>query len=626
MTNAGLVRKGFPVPLAFSVIAWTACSGGSGAMQVDGGNVDDVDTATNGGTRGSGGDASGGGTAGSTATGGRVGKPDGGTGEGGAPTDAPVGSGRLQVEPGTIGFGTAPIGSSAAVRFVDVRNVGDAFVAAPTISVSGAHGSDFSVVSIDCNRVLGVSDRCSLSVTFKPSAAGSRQATLTVTGKPGDTHQVTLAGTGLSAIALSADPPRWNFGGVVTGQYREQEFVVRNAAGAPTTGVLTAQFSGAADGYSIQKNTCNRTVSPNSTCRITVRFAPTAATVHSATLEINGNPGGTLPIAVSGIGVAQSLLTIAPANHDFGVVGVSVSQTFTVTATGDTGPISVSIPVGFRTESDACSGVKLMSSKSCTIVIAPSPGSLPAGPIDGTLHVVSSPGGSAVATLRATLLPVAGSALIGYWPFDGSTQDVSGAGLHGQHVQGANLGAVDAPATFVKGRKGQAVRLNGVNQWIRVNDAPALEIAGKNGALSMIAWVRPSLVDTHQTVLMRPISNRKARNWQYVMTWTAGMLRASVMSESSQVDASASWHHYASVYDGLLLRIYVDGVEAGTSFMSFSPLPLPVDDTTPLLIGAGNYFDDSTVQNFCDCEIDELRLYGRALSQGEVMSDMQQAK
>ena len=74
-----------------------------------------------------------------------------------------------------------------------------------------------------------------------------------------------------------------------------------------------------------------------------------------------------------------------------------------------------------------------------------------------------------------------------------------------------------------------------------------------------------------------------------------------------------SWTHLAATYDGAILRLYVNGVQAGSRAISGSL----VTSSSPLRIGGnlvwGEYFRG---------QIDDVRIYNGALTQSQIQSDM----
>ena len=75
---------------------------------------------------------------------------------------------------------------------------------------------------------------------------------------------------------------------------------------------------------------------------------------------------------------------------------------------------------------------------------------------------------------------------------------------------------------------------------------------------------------------------------------------------------SEGWHHLAVVFGDDLLRLYVDGQEVGQATTTIYPRDLGV--TTQNWVGDSQWDGDSLLEGL----LDEFRLYGRALLEGEV--------
>ncbi|HTR56328.1 MAG TPA: LamG domain-containing protein [Kofleriaceae bacterium] len=73
----------------------------------------------------------------------------------------------------------------------------------------------------------------------------------------------------------------------------------------------------------------------------------------------------------------------------------------------------------------------------------------------------------------------------------------------------------------------------------------------------------------------------------------------------------STWTHVAGVWDGATKRLYVNGVEVAAK-----PWTVYLEDTEPMLIGADN--NDGADGLFYPAELDDIRLYSRALSAPEV--------
>ena len=97
----------------------------------------------------------------------------------------------LHFSPGSLSFGTYPVGTASPPQAVTLTNTGsaDLFVA---LSVTG----DFHKTS-NCGQVLAVGTSCTINVTFKPSTTGQRVGKLQFAdNSSGSPQAVGLSGTG----------------------------------------------------------------------------------------------------------------------------------------------------------------------------------------------------------------------------------------------------------------------------------------------------------------------------------------------------------------------------------------------------------------------------------------------
>ena len=81
---------------------------------------------------------------------------------------------------------------------------------------------------------------------------------------------------------------------------------------------------------------------------------------------------------------------------------------------------------------------------------------------------------------------------------------------------------------------------------------------------------------------------------------------------TSQLPLNA-WTHVAATYDNTTLRLYVNGVQVGSRAVSGAL----VTSTGVLRIGGNSMWGE-----FFAGRIDEVRIYNRALSAGEIQADM----
>jgi HYDIN/CFA65/VesB family protein len=127
--------------------------------------------------------------------------PGGGGGGGGT---AP---GELQGS-GSTAFGSKPVGSTSAPLTLTLSNVGST-----TVNISGVSNSntaDFTITANGCTA-LSQTASCGITVTFHPSASGTRSATVTVTSDGvGSPQNFTFTGNGTLGGAANYGGLWWN--------------------------------------------------------------------------------------------------------------------------------------------------------------------------------------------------------------------------------------------------------------------------------------------------------------------------------------------------------------------------------------------------------------------------------
>ncbi len=122
------------------------------------------------------------------------------SGTGVAAPPPPAGTGQLSL-PAAVTVPDQTLGTTGAPQTVTVSNIGSAAVIVS--SIASSNGGEFAVSGSTCATVnAGAS--CSFSITFAPTAAGGRSATVTVTSNgTGSPQAIAVSGTGTSG----ATPP-----------------------------------------------------------------------------------------------------------------------------------------------------------------------------------------------------------------------------------------------------------------------------------------------------------------------------------------------------------------------------------------------------------------------------------
>ena len=165
-------------------------------------------------------------------------------------------------------------------------------VSVTNIGITGANSGDFSQTNT-CTSALAPGNGCTVSVTFTPTAGGTRLAMLAIAGSvSGNTPTISLSGISESP-QVSLSPSALTFSAQVAGTASASQSVTLSN---PGTAVLNiTQIS--ASGDFAETNTCGASLAAAASCQITVSFTPSAG----------GGRTGMLTIADSASGSPQSV-------------------------------------------------------------------------------------------------------------------------------------------------------------------------------------------------------------------------------------------------------------------------------------------------------------------------------
>ena len=132
---------------------------------------------------------------------------------------------------------------------------------------------------------------CAVSVTFTPTAKGSRQANLTFNDSaPGSPQIVALVGTG---TAIKLTPSSLNLGTVTVGNSSSpQTITVTNVTNATVTFTSIGVAGLNPADFPITSNTCGLTLAGGASCTLGIRFKPLATGIRNGTLQVKDNGGG----------------------------------------------------------------------------------------------------------------------------------------------------------------------------------------------------------------------------------------------------------------------------------------------------------------------------------------------
>lgn len=202
--------------------------------------------------------------------------------------------------------------------------------------------------------------------------------------------------------------------------------------------------------------------------------------------------------------------------------------------------------------------------------------------------------------------PTPTPARVSLWRLDepsGATAGDSTGAAPGLYFNGPTLGAAPLDSSKV----GAAVAFDGIDDYVEVAPRPALDLSS---SLTVEAWIKAdsyegSVVQRYGAYELRPQPNGNLI-WRL---WIDGAAR-SLTAGAGTVSAGQT-HHLVGTYDGVTMRLYLDGVQVASQPMSGS---VEHDPAQALYIGTNAH-----TKTYFVGEIDNVSIYSTALSWVEVL-------
>jgi hypothetical protein len=196
--------------------------------------------------------------------------------------------------------------------------------------------------------------------------------------------------------------------------------------------------------------------------------------------------------------------------------------------------------------------------------------------------------------------------LVAFWRFD----EGSGIQIH-DCTKNGNDGTLTVGA-WVPGVHGSAISLDG--GWVGFGTPPSLRITGD---LTVAAFVRASVfpVSTNHGYIVGKTSNVTQAGWRLADATANGVIFGVAVDGGtfdvapSSTLATATWVHLAGVIQSGTLSVYMDGNIVGAG-----------DGGTPILASVAELRIGARADGLFPYigDVDEVRLYSRALSNAEI--------
>jgi hypothetical protein len=211
--------------------------------------------------------------------------------------------------------------------------------------------------------------------------------------------------------------------------------------------------------------------------------------------------------------------------------------------------------------------------------------------------------------------------LVGYWNFD------EGSGTIAYDSSGNNNhGTLNNGPIWVNGKFGKALSFDGVDDYVQISQSSSLDVTSQ---VTVEAWVYPNAYVDSTGMTGAIISRTHLSGGHiYMLSIYPDSHKASYSvnpipwEHSSDADLPLNtWTHLAMTYDGVYVRLYMNG-----ALDSSYPLSEPIQTTSNWLafgcIPCGPHGGVGTYAYF-NGMIDDVRIYNRALSQQEIQTDME---
>ena len=217
-------------------------------------------------------------------------------------------------------------------------------------------------------------------------------------------------------------------------------------------------------------------------------------------------------------------------------------------------------------------------------------------------------------TIGFTVAQPATAGLVAAYSFnEGTGTSVADASGNG------HVGTLTGAAWSAQGKFGNALTFNGTNAWVTVASTALLNLTT---GMTLEAWVFPTAHSANwNNVIIKERTNGEAYNlYSNINTGVPAAYVVRAAAPTAPLDARGTaqlplnaWSHLAVTYDGATLRLFVNGIQVGSRAVTGALLT----STGALRIGGNSIWGE-----FFKGQIDEIRIYNRALTPAEIQLDM----
>ena len=306
-----------------------------------------------------------------------------------------TGSGKaVSLWPTSLDF-TEIVGGASSTFFVTLTNTGTDPVTISPVTFEGPNSADYLSSPDTCSgAAIMPTSSCSVGVTFIPTAAGSRDATLIFADNAANNPQtVRLTGTGTAPV-LSLSSPSLTFAAQPLGTTSPVQGILMTDSGTAILSIWSVTIGGpnASDFAIVPSLPPSIGLTPNTSYPLGVAFTPSAGGTRTASLIFNDNTADSpLTLPLNGTGAGPGATFSSPTLTFTAQVpgATSPAQSVTLTNTGTTNLVISTVTIGgtnagaFAKSSDTCTGATLAPSHACAVAVT----FTPAAPGNNSAHL-----------------------------------------------------------------------------------------------------------------------------------------------------------------------------------------------------------------------------------------------
>ena len=284
-------------------------------------------------------------------------------------TALPAQAQRASLSSTSLSFGSVAVGNSSPAQTVTLSDSSSTSLRITSVAVTG----DYSQTST-CGTSVAGRGSCTISITFKPTATGRRNGTLTVRDNANSSPQTaSLTGTGTAAAAsLTISPASLTFASQTVNTTSAPQTITISNTGTASFTLSNISISG---NYA-RTTTCGSSLGAGSSCSISVTFTPTNTGTRTGTVSFTA--GGTAKtVSLTGTGVTATVsVTVSPTALTFAsqTVGTSsAAQGVTITNTGSSSFTLSSFGISGDFARTTTCGSSLGAGASCSVSVTFTP-------------------------------------------------------------------------------------------------------------------------------------------------------------------------------------------------------------------------------------------------------------